>query len=284
MMVALQHIFSRAALALVGLLVVILITPNILYFLCLTVPETVVASYSVVAPYLWSLYYWQHDHFYISPSSSSSSVAAATPTAPWYLFGGGRGGAEAGGAWAPPLSCTPTTTVFTLESTPTSPRTVRETISIIHSHTRTEYSVRTETEKHTETHTQTVTRTTILPRTAANQPSNTTMSWFQKTISLPPAAKGSYLVTKHVLAALPEVAQFRVGLLTLFVQHTSCGLGLCENWDEDVRADMTAALDRIVPEQGPGGEALYEHSAEGPDDMPVRGCLEGRIQMWGFSD
>ena len=44
-----------------------------------------------------------------------------------------------------------------------------------------------------------------------------------------------------------------------------------ENWDEDVRADMSDALDRIVPEDK-SGKGLYRHAAEGSDDMPV--CLE----------
>jgi len=46
-------------------------------------------------------------------------------------------------------------------------------------------------------------------------------------------------------------------------------LSLNENWDEDVRADMSDALDRIVPEDKKGG--VYRHDAEGSDDMPV--CL-----------
>jgi secondary thiamine-phosphate synthase enzyme len=93
------------------------------------------------------------------------------------------------------------------------------------------------------------------------------MSWFQKTISLPPSAKGSYLVTSHIESQLPEIKQYKVGLLNLFMQHTSAALSLNENWDEDVREDMTDALDRIVPEDRKGG--LYRHSAEGSDDMPV---------------
>ncbi len=66
---------------------------------------------------------------------------------------------------------------------------------------------------------------------------------------------------------LPELKQYKVGLLNLFIQHTSCALSLNENWDEDVREDMSDALDRIAPEDRKGG--LYRHSAEGSDDMPV---------------
>ncbi|KAA6408770.1 MAG: phosphoribosylformylglycinamidine synthase [Lasallia pustulata] len=94
------------------------------------------------------------------------------------------------------------------------------------------------------------------------------MSWFQKTLRLPAKSRGSYLVTSHIESSLPEIRQYKIGLLNLFVQHTSCALSLNENWDEDVRADMSDALDKIVPEDT-NGEGLYRHSAEGPDDMPA---------------
>ncbi|KAI2612884.1 uncharacterized protein GGS25DRAFT_140468 [Hypoxylon fragiforme] len=103
----------------------------------------------------------------------------------------------------------------------------------------------------------------------ATPPPPPTMSWAQKQFTLPPRSRGSYLVTDHVVSAVPEIRQFKVGLLNLFVQHTSCALSLNENWDDDVRADMTDALDRIAPEAGPKGEELYRHSAEGSDDMPA---------------
>ncbi|KAI0408672.1 hypothetical protein F4802DRAFT_359930 [Xylaria palmicola] len=93
--------------------------------------------------------------------------------------------------------------------------------------------------------------------------------WSQKQFTLPPRSRGSYLVTAEVVEALPEIKEYKVGLLNLFVQHTSCALSLNENWDEDVRADMSDALDRIAPETGPKGQELYRHSAEGRDDMPA---------------
>ncbi|KAK4043524.1 UPF0047 protein C4A8.02c [Parachaetomium inaequale] len=101
--------------------------------------------------------------------------------------------------------------------------------------------------------------------------------WFQKQFSLPARARGSYLITDTVLEQLPEIRAYKVGLLHLFVQHTSCALSLNENWDEDVRADMSDTLDKIVPEAGPKGEALYRHDAEGPDDLPahVKSALIG---------
>ncbi|KAI0871179.1 UPF0047-domain-containing protein [Hypoxylon argillaceum] len=93
--------------------------------------------------------------------------------------------------------------------------------------------------------------------------------WFQKQFTLPPRSRGSYLITSEVMDALPEIRSYKVGILNLFVQHTSCALSLNENWDEDVRADMSDALDRIAPEAGPKGQELYRHSAEGSDDMPA---------------
>jgi secondary thiamine-phosphate synthase enzyme len=94
-----------------------------------------------------------------------------------------------------------------------------------------------------------------------------TMAWFQKTITLPSRSRGSYLITDTIVKELPEIKQYKVGVLHLFVQHTSCALSMNENWDEDVREDMSDALDRIVPEDKKGN--LYRHSAEGADDMPV---------------
>ncbi|KAG0642243.1 hypothetical protein HOY80DRAFT_917841 [Tuber brumale] len=102
------------------------------------------------------------------------------------------------------------------------------------------------------------------------------MPWFQKTLTLAPSSRGSYLITDTITSSLPELANYRVGLLTLFIQHTSCALSLNENWDSDVRADMSDALDRIVPEDRKR-EGIYRHDAEGTDDMPahVKSSLVG---------
>ncbi|KAH0565405.1 hypothetical protein GP486_001204 [Trichoglossum hirsutum] len=93
------------------------------------------------------------------------------------------------------------------------------------------------------------------------------MPWSQKTILLPARSRGSYLITDTIEQNLPELRAYKIGLLNLFVQHTSCALALNENWDDDVRADMSDALDRMAPEDRKGN--LYRHSAEGPDDMPA---------------
>ncbi|KAI5261242.1 UPF0047 domain protein [Aureobasidium subglaciale] len=94
-----------------------------------------------------------------------------------------------------------------------------------------------------------------------------TMSWTQKAFTLPAKSRGSYLITDHVMEKVPEIKDYKVGILQLFVQHTSCALSLNENYDEDVRADMSDALDRIAPEDRKGN--LYRHADEGLDDMPA---------------
>ncbi|KNG85801.1 UPF0047 domain protein [Aspergillus nomiae NRRL 13137] len=93
------------------------------------------------------------------------------------------------------------------------------------------------------------------------------MSWFQKSFSLTPQSRGSYLITKEVTDQLPEIENYKVGILHLFIKHTSCALSLNENWDDDVQEDMSDALERIVPYDKKGN--LYRHSAEGEDDMPA---------------
>ncbi|KAJ5641885.1 hypothetical protein N7490_005885 [Penicillium lividum] len=108
-----------------------------------------------------------------------------------------------------------------------------------------------------------------------------TMSWSQKTFTLPRSKRGSYLITDHVLSELPEIRDYKVGMLTLFVQHTSCALSLNENWDKLVRADMSDALDRIVP-----SDWDYRHDAEGEDDMPahIKSALIGASVNVPISD
>lgn len=68
------------------------------------------------------------------------------------------------------------------------------------------------------------------------------MSWTQKQFTLPAKSRGSYLITDTVLEKVPEIKDYKVGILQLFVQHTSCALSLNENWDEDVRCVFTSLL------------------------------------------
>jgi len=91
------------------------------------------------------------------------------------------------------------------------------------------------------------------------------MRTFQKTISLPAMPRGFHLVTELIEREVPEIGEIEVGLLHVFIQHTSASLTLNENADPTVRADFEAHFERAVPENAPH----YRHTAEGPDDMPA---------------
>jgi len=99
------------------------------------------------------------------------------------------------------------------------------------------------------------------------------MLWHQAQIRLKPRPRGFHLVTSELLAALPELAKFRIGLAHFFIQHTSASLAVNENADPDVRADLGRWIDRAVPEDAP----YFQHTAEGVDDMPahVKATLVG---------
>jgi secondary thiamine-phosphate synthase enzyme len=89
--------------------------------------------------------------------------------------------------------------------------------------------------------------------------------WAQREIPLQAMPRGFHLITREVLAALPELAEVRVGLLHLFLAHTSASLTLNENASPDVRRDFAAFFDRAVPEDAD----YWTHTLEGADDMPA---------------
>ncbi|KAK0245748.1 hypothetical protein ARMSODRAFT_926872 [Armillaria solidipes] len=87
------------------------------------------------------------------------------------------------------------------------------------------------------------------------------MGW-QKTFTLSRRSKGCHLITDEVRLNIKEGLEgVSVGMLFLFIKHTSCALTLNENWDKDVRKDMDMALDHVVPES-----LNWLHTDEGPDD------------------
>lgn len=79
-------------------------------------------------------------------------------------------------------------------------------------------------------------------------------------------------MTAHVLRDLPQLRRCRVGLMHVFIQHTSASLTINENADPDVPDDLGMALDKLAPESWP-----YRHTCEGSDDMPahVKSTLTG---------
>ena len=87
--------------------------------------------------------------------------------------------------------------------------------------------------------------------------------------------RGTYDITPQVRDVVRN-AGVQTGLCHLFLQHTSASLILCENADPTVRSDLERFLARLVPD----GDPLYDHSLEGPDDMPahVRAILT-KVEM-----
>ena len=85
----------------------------------------------------------------------------------------------------------------------------------------------------------------------------------QVAFKLKPQSRGFHLITDEVLRHLPQLP--KTGLLNLFVQHTSCALSICENWDPSVREDLESIYDRLIPENAP----YYQHTLEESDDMPA---------------
>jgi secondary thiamine-phosphate synthase enzyme len=97
--------------------------------------------------------------------------------------------------------------------------------------------------------------------------------WIQRRIDLAPRARGFHLVTRELVEALPELAELRVGLLHLLIQHTTASLALNENASPEVRRDFESWFNALVPEQS----QIWTHTLEGPDDMPshIKAALIG---------
>ena len=89
--------------------------------------------------------------------------------------------------------------------------------------------------------------------------------WVQRDITLRPRPRGFHLVTREVLQGIPELEDVQVGLLHVFIRHTSASLTLNENASPDVRDDFEAYFNEVVPEDA----RYWTHTIEGPDDMPA---------------
>ena len=89
-------------------------------------------------------------------------------------------------------------------------------------------------------------------------------------ITIETRGRGTVEITDRVQRTVSE-SGVQEGLCTVFVHHTSASLIVCENADPTVRDDLDAFLGRLVPD----GDSLFQHTAEGPDDMPshVRSVL-----------
>lgn len=76
--------------------------------------------------------------------------------------------------------------------------------------------------------------------------------------------RGTYNITREVEQVVSD-SGIGTGLCHVYTHHTSASLTLCENADPAVRRDLERFMGRLVPD----GDPDYEHSQEGPDDMPA---------------
>ena len=91
------------------------------------------------------------------------------------------------------------------------------------------------------------------------------MKFFQTEITLSSYPRGFHLITSEIKKACPEIGEINKGLLHVFIKHTSASLTINENADPSVRRDFERYFRKNVPD----GADYFEHTMEGPDDMPA---------------
>ena len=91
------------------------------------------------------------------------------------------------------------------------------------------------------------------------------MAWFQKNITIEKKNRGFHLITDELLNKVPDIETFKIGILHIFIMHTSASITINENADYTVRDDMESHFNRFVPEN----QSYYKHTFEGSDDMPA---------------
>ena len=89
--------------------------------------------------------------------------------------------------------------------------------------------------------------------------------FIQKEIKLKSRNRGFHIITDEILDRVSEIKDVSVGIANIFLQHTSASLTLNENVSPDVRSDLEKHFNKMVPEDAP----YYDHTSEGPDDMPA---------------
>jgi len=93
------------------------------------------------------------------------------------------------------------------------------------------------------------------------------MPYQQTTVTLPAYARGIHIITPQINQAIDQLisSEAKIGLVHLFLQHTSASLAINENADPDVRWDTEDWLNKIAPADQP----QYRHTLEGSDDLPA---------------
>jgi len=91
------------------------------------------------------------------------------------------------------------------------------------------------------------------------------MVYIQKELRLASYKRGFHLVTHSIVRQIPEIKTIKIGMLQVFIKHTSASLTINENADPTVREDFESHINKMVPENMP----YYLHNYEGSDDMPA---------------
>lgn len=89
--------------------------------------------------------------------------------------------------------------------------------------------------------------------------------YWQNSLTVNPPSRGFHLITEEVRASLTQMPAIDKGILNLFLQHTSASLTVSENYCPEVRTDLENHYNTLAPEDN----RLYQHTIEGPDDMPA---------------
>ena len=89
--------------------------------------------------------------------------------------------------------------------------------------------------------------------------------WIQKEVVLKPYRRGFHLINDDIISELLELQQVQIGMMNVFIKHTSASLTINENADPSVREDFESYFNRTVAEN----EHYYQHVDEGSDDMPA---------------
>jgi len=91
------------------------------------------------------------------------------------------------------------------------------------------------------------------------------MNFHQSEIEILSNKRGFILITDIIINKISAISNYKIGILNLFIKHTSASLTMNENADPTVRTDMEAHFNQMVPENA----SYYRHTLEGPDDMPA---------------
>tara|TARA_B100001123_G_scaffold311553_1_gene348451 strand:+ start:1021 stop:1446 length:426 start_codon:yes stop_codon:yes gene_type:complete len=89
--------------------------------------------------------------------------------------------------------------------------------------------------------------------------------WIQKEITIDPKPRGFHLITDEVIMGCPDMQKIEMGIMQVFIKHTSASLTINEDADPTVRADFESHFNQMVPENAP----YYQHTFEGSEDMPA---------------